>query len=329
MPDSMSSKTIDLQDRDFAVLRGLFDCRVMTIRHIATLYFDGKAEAAKKRIQKLKAASFLAERPRRHHEPSILTLTRLGFEALAEHGRLAGLPETAWADVKGRLQVSELTLRHELGVMDVKAAMFRSLRQSPGTEIAEFATWPALIEFEASSGVGAAEVVVKPDGFIRIRETDATGDVFEHTFYLELDRSTEAQETLVSRCACYVDYYRRGGLAVRNGRPASDYKDFPFRTLIILKSAERRNNTAERLLLLQPPILSQVWLTTVKEVLSDAFGQIWIRPLDYRTAIMGSAFEAGHLPSVRGYHRDSEREAFVEMKIKKHKLLGVENEGQS
>jgi hypothetical protein len=45
-----------LQDRDFALLRGLFESRVMTAGHIATLYFDGSREAAKKRLQKIKAA---------------------------------------------------------------------------------------------------------------------------------------------------------------------------------------------------------------------------------------------------------------------------------
>jgi len=55
---------LQLQDRDLALLRGLFESRVMTNDHAAALYFDGKSEAAKKRLQKLKAAGFRKERGR-------------------------------------------------------------------------------------------------------------------------------------------------------------------------------------------------------------------------------------------------------------------------
>lgn len=57
-------EALQLQDRDFAVLRGLFESRVMTTEHATALYFDGKVEAAKKRLQKLKTAGFITERPR-------------------------------------------------------------------------------------------------------------------------------------------------------------------------------------------------------------------------------------------------------------------------
>ena len=61
--------TLHPQDRDFALLRGLFECRVMTTDHATALYFDGKNEAAKKRLQKIKAAELISERPRRAFEP--------------------------------------------------------------------------------------------------------------------------------------------------------------------------------------------------------------------------------------------------------------------
>ena len=34
--------SIDLQARDIALLRGLFECRVMTKDHATGLYFEGK-----------------------------------------------------------------------------------------------------------------------------------------------------------------------------------------------------------------------------------------------------------------------------------------------
>jgi len=51
---------ISLQDRDLALLRGLFESRVMTNNHAAALYFDGKGEAAKKRLQKIKADGLIS-----------------------------------------------------------------------------------------------------------------------------------------------------------------------------------------------------------------------------------------------------------------------------
>ena len=56
---------IELQPRDWSLLCGLFESRVMTLAHAGTLYFDGKYEMAKKRIQKLKTAGIIRERPRR------------------------------------------------------------------------------------------------------------------------------------------------------------------------------------------------------------------------------------------------------------------------
>ena len=62
MVSPKSAPFLQLQDRDLALLRGLFECRVMTTDHATALYFEGKGEAAKKRLQKLKAAGFISER---------------------------------------------------------------------------------------------------------------------------------------------------------------------------------------------------------------------------------------------------------------------------
>lgn len=48
----------------------------MTAGHVATLYFEGKREYTKKRLQKLKTTGFIGERTRRVNEPSLLSLTR-------------------------------------------------------------------------------------------------------------------------------------------------------------------------------------------------------------------------------------------------------------
>jgi Replication-relaxation len=270
------------QDRDFRLLRDLFESRIMTTAHIASLYFNGSKEAAKKRLQKLKAAELISERKRRVNEPSILSLTRKAFTLLTKQDLLADFPRLSPTAFEKRADVSPLTIRHELEVMDVKAAFCSALKSSATFSIAEFSTWPRLHEFKAMRpGYAGTEVLVKPDGFIRIHEKEKDGGVSEHTFFLEVDRSTETQGTLINRAACYLDHYKSGGFAVANNAQRSAYKEFPFRVLFVLKSTERRNNTAARLLESNPPIRTLVYLSTLKEVVADPVGKIWIRPTDY------------------------------------------------
>ena len=183
------------------------------------------------------------------NEPSVLFLTRKGHAILEKQQLLSAFPKLSTAVFEKRASVSDLTLRHELEVMDVKAAFHSALRKSEVFNIAEFSTWPRLHEFHATRpGYGGGKVLVKPDGFIRIHEKRKMKAFPEHTFFLEVDRSTETQETLLNRAGCYLDYYKSGGFAVRNGASRSAFKEFPFRVLMILKNAERRNNTAEGLL---------------------------------------------------------------------------------
>lgn len=319
------ANALQLQDRDFALLRGLFESRVMTSAHAATLYFNGKTEAAKKRLQKLKSAGFIGDRPRKAFEPSVLFLTRNGIKRLEAEGILTEYPAFDLPALDRRARVSDLTIRHELEVMDVKAAFHSAVKTVSSCAIAEFSTWPLLNEFTAyRPGHNSTEVLVKPDGFIRIHETDASGGKFERTFFLEVDRSTETQDVLIDRAGCYFDYYKAGGFAVRNGGTRADYKQFPFRVLMVFKSAERRNNTAERLLQGATPIFKQVCLATLEDATRDPFGAIWIRPFDFREATKGTPFETEKPRETWQYKRQVEREAFIEKHVCKHTILADE-----
>ncbi|MBI5764253.1 MAG: hypothetical protein HZA51_12095 [Planctomycetes bacterium] len=121
--------------------------------------------------------------------------------------------------------------------------------------------------------------------------------------------------------AAMIFSYQAGGLDCRFGQPAAAYKDFPFRVLMVFKNAERRNNTAERILQSTPPVLTQVWLSTFDEVINNPLGSIWIRPLDYRTVTAGTAFDPEARRQIKIYRRQPEREKMVEEKVEKHRLL--------
>jgi hypothetical protein len=319
---SRASFHVQLQDRDLSLLKGLFESRIMTLKQATAIHFAGSAEACKKRVQKLKAAGFIAERPRRAYDPSILFLTRKSFNALAEGGHLDDYPSLIWTDLERRARVSQLTLRHELDVMDFRASVYTAVARVPALSIVEFSTWPLLYEFQGSPGAWMQSMAVRPDGFIHLHETHPGGVASERLFFLEVDRSTEVLDTLMTRSQCYRDYYRRGGLATRYGHPRSDFELFPFRVLIIVRNAERRNNMAERLLLLRPPILSQVWLTTFPEAIADPLGGIWMNPRQYRAAVAGTPFSAfQHDEAI--YRRSIEREAAIDSRLQKQPLFYI------
>jgi hypothetical protein len=315
------SDALQLQDRDLALLRGLFESRVMTAAHVAALYFDGKREYTKKRLQKIKAAELISERKRHVNEPSILFLTRKAFNLLDSRGELSGYPPLGANSFEARANVSESTLAHELEVMDVKAALHAALSDSEKFSILEFRTWPLLYQFDTARPADGISTTVKPDGFIRIYEKEIGTKGYAYDCFLEIDRSSEIQEVLVGKAECYREYYKSGGFAVRNGAPSTDFKAFPIRVLMVFKSAERRNNTAEGLLQLNPPILTQVWLTTIAEVTANPLGPIWIIPADYRTVMTGTPFPNRQPDRRSAYRRRPERETFIETKIRKRHLF--------
>jgi hypothetical protein len=203
-------------------------------------------------------------------------------------------------------------------VQDVKVG-FVSRLNSSGFSVKEFWTWPRLSQFTASSGNGSS--FVKPDGFIRILDTDAGGDTYQSVFFLEIDRGSENREQLATRARCYLNYYSDGGFAEWNGQPRSEFKKFPFRVLIVLKTAERRNTVAVQLLEGRPQILTHSWLTTLAEVIADPLGSIWVRPKDY-LALEQEYAKLQNAWNGRVFRREAAREQSIEAKIAKHRLLG-------
>jgi hypothetical protein len=307
---------LDVTARDVEILRGLFECRILTVEQVTAIYFEDRDPAARKRMWKLKKADLVRERPRRAYEPALLFLSRKALRLLVEHGHIADYPKLSAAAYEKRTRVSPLTLRHEIEVNDVKAAFAKAIRNTEGVSLPQFSTWPTLIQFWGYTRRGQ-RVRVQPDGFLRIRQGEK-----EHSCFLEVDRSSETHWRIAEKIECYLDFYRRGGLALRNGCPKEDYKEFPFRVLLVFRNAERRNNAAERLIAHQPPILSIAALTTIDEVRTNPLGPIWIRPRDYRDAINGTPYDTPVVPSnVSIYRRCPERDEWIEKSIDRHMLI--------
>src|SRR5262245_37973264 len=145
----MHRSGLQIIPRDVAVLADLFVSRVMTCEHIAMIHFNGSGDAAKQRLRKLKIAGLLKERPRHVTEPAIISLSRKGFDVLRDRGVLSDHPQLSATALNKRANVSELTIRHELDIMDVKAAFHAAIRQTEQFTVATFCTWPLLYQFEA------------------------------------------------------------------------------------------------------------------------------------------------------------------------------------
>ena len=308
-------KALQLQPRDLALLADLYESRVMTLSQAASLHFAGRYEATRKRVARLKAAGLLTVRSRPVGEASCVFFTRRAYRLLREGGHLAAYPPLRGASLEKRSRVSDLTLRHELAVMDVKCAVMKAVRGRPGLSAAECSTWPRLSQFRADRhrpGPGEAPtVLVKPDGFVKLVEEAQNGGSSELYFYLEVDRSTETVETVVNRQHGYRDHQRRGGLPARYGRPRSEADAWPFRVLWVFRTAERRNNVAEALCRSFPPILGRAWLTTFEEATRDPLGAIWMRPQDYLSAVDGTPWDVRDRPIGSVYKRESARDARV------------------
>jgi hypothetical protein len=286
----------------------------MRAEHAAALFFEGRDEAAKKGLQRLKRAGLIAERPRSPWEPATLYLASPALSILQERGVLREYPPFSLPSLERRADVSERTIAHELSVMDAKAAICRAVAATPNFSVAEFTTWPLLNRFDAFGQIQ------EPDGFIRIREKDGDKS-FEHCFFLEVDRSTEKQELLALRATCYRHYFQSGAFACRMGGSAETKECYPFRVLYVMKTEERRNNTTEAMLRLNPPILTQVLLATLDDVKRDPLGPIWVRPVDYRDETAGTAFSPDRRDTGRAYQRNTAREDFVREKVARRSLM--------
>ena len=308
-----------LQPRDYELLRRLFECRMMTLTHATALHFAGRYDAASKRLQSLKATGYIGDRRRRVGEPSLLYLTKKAFDRLMAEGKLTDYPKLTAEQFAKRSRIKKSTLEHELSVMDVRVAIMGAIAASTKHRIEEFTTWPILSQFTAIHPTQRARVDVRPDGFLRVAET--TGEESEYSFFLELDRSNEVQRVLSEKALCYRDFYAKGGFALRCGGDVSDFKNYPFRVLVVVQNCERRNNLAERLMNCIPPVRFQAWLTTLDEVLADPLGKIWVCPLDYAYATAKTIYAPEHWRGVGSYVRRPEREKLVEERIIKRTLF--------
>lgn len=279
----------------------------MTTKHAALTHFNGRYESAKKRLLVLKKAGLVAQHRRKKFEPALLHLGTEGIELLRLRGELDRYPQLSSKNLRRRASAPPLALFHDLEVADVKSLLCAAMASRDVAKIVEFSTWPLLNQFTIQGEI------VKPDGFLRFRPTQPSPHGVECCCFLELDRSTEAQTILVTRALQYYALSKAGAFKELYGKPS-------FRVLFVMQNEERRNNTIELLLSQRPPILTQVWLTTISDLRKCPLGNIWVRPVDYRDCVEESAFTALRFGMSR-YRRNAVRDNLVAKDIARHKLV--------
>jgi len=309
-------------ERDYALLRGLFESRLMTRQHLSAIYFAGHERMTKKRVQKLAKLGLLGSRPRRPDEPKLHFLTKRGYDLLQDTGRLGDYPRITYPMFKRRIDVSDQTKAHELAVMDVKAAFYRAAKDHPQVSIAEFSTWPRLFRFRVRLPSGRMAWLC-PDAFIRLHEKADDGSVHESLFYAEIDRSTESHDILRRKASGYLDHFQTGGMAIKFGQPREEYKQFGFRVLWVFRNAERRNNAGQAFLTNRPPVTTQAWMTTMSELLDGPLHAVWTRPIDLMNSTADTPFSSQQSADSDVYRRDTAREAFVAQHLRTHSILAV------
>lgn len=312
----------EFRHRDARLLCALFDSRVLTVTHLARMFFEGTHAAAYKRLAILKKEGLIAERPRIPNQPAALFLAKRGYELLEREGLLQQFPLLPWKHFEKRAQVSPNTLRHELDVGTAKAALVHGIAGVPHLHMQTFTTWPLRCKFATvrREDSGAERpYTLNPDGFLHVHEHVDDGEPYSHYFFLEVDRSSENPSTFADKAYGYQAHYRRGGFAKSLDYPAAEFQDFPFLVLAVLRSTERRNNIAARLVQDPPRTLTQVWCTTLDELDRDPLGAIWIQPRDYLQVTRNTPFDAEKQVFI-GYHSDPQREKFVDKNIPKLRL---------
>jgi hypothetical protein len=336
--DAMEEKTVALPDkkpsnvrvtgRDIALLTGLFESRIMERRHMTALYFDGRGAMAKERIgKKLVPAEYVAlQNPNRHRtERAIYGLGRRGFEELKARGIIERYERQtagrfAWERLEDRLAVSPWTVEHELAVMDAKVALTTAIERTDGCVITAFSTWPLLVQFQGFDGR-----CVKPDGYLRLMRPLNAASLLDESFYLEIDRGTEGQNTLAMKAFAYAAH--SGSSAFARWIGADEAETVHFRTLFVFVSrpqcgsaAERRNNFLDRLV--RDGGHHVVWATTSDDLNRDPLGAIWMTAFDYGAALTGTRFDP-HTGESGPKHRSVERDALIRDRARRRPLFAL------
>jgi hypothetical protein len=199
---------------------------------------------------------------------------------------------------------------HDLEIQSVRAAFHKAYRTKPVRAV-KFST--AVEDCGISLPFDRSKTPYESDAFIALGDPL---DLHSHTeYFLELDRSTSSLDALVAKTVRYAEHFR-----THRGSPGQGAMGHRVHVLMVFLTDERRNNATERLLQHYPPIHGRILLATLRDVLADASGHIWIRPFEYRQAM--TFFGGGNRPKAGSfrYRRQRSKDKHVAQHVPKVSL---------
>ena len=174
---------IRITQRDISIMRELYNSRFLTTRQLTDLCFDGKHEAAKKRIQKLKRGGFIEAKSIAFGTIPLLFLSTGGQAWVLKH---LGLQK------QGRFRVSLATLGHELALRDW---IVRIRLESASLKVCcEHSPSPVPLRLSRFT-----DECVKPDAQINI-----TTEGNESSFFVELDTGSQSHKVVIRKLQAYL-----------------------------------------------------------------------------------------------------------------------------
>jgi hypothetical protein len=242
---------IILQKRDISIFRELAASRFLTVPQISNLCFNGKVEATKKRLQKLKNCAYLESERILWGCPPCVWL-RPKAATFIDH-RLKRRPATSPAIA---------TLQHEIAVRDFRTAILVQQKNSNST-LEECSIAPSALSFGSESWL-------RPDAFLSL------GTPAPQHFFVEIDRGTESLCELMEKAEEYRRLLKAGVFARRCGSATTEYKKHPFRVLLLLSSERRQENLLTALS--TQGFREFVLTTSVDRACKTPFGCIWRAP---------------------------------------------------
>jgi len=288
--ESIRVGNVELQPRDFALLKDVFNSRFITIAHAAKLHFGDmkSAEAsAKRRLAKLadKNCGLLKRQEVNLKRCRVIyRLTKNSVDLLVKCRAIGPRAGEEWdSKVRKRYtdRIATSTLEHEIGMLDIKAALQPALEEHAHLKVHEFGVWPYPYQFQVQRQ--GRHVMQQPDGFIHVLEFSPNLDEpRSHYFYIELDRGTETLDRIVEKVEGYMYHLRSKGFAAWLGFPSAKPGEHPFRVLFVVNakaSDQRRANIAQRLT--EASIKTFAPIATLADLLRDPLGHIWVTPSAY------------------------------------------------
>lgn len=254
-----------LQHRDFAILTEVGFSPACSRSRIANLFFDGSAEAAKKRIQRLIHAGLIIRNDETALGRSVLRITKSGADLISRRGS-----ENNWCT----RPVSAHMLRHELLLADCLSSIKRAAEGN--NRLTEISVAEAEVTYTVDCPTHNCRENVTPDAVVTAR-----GEETDH-FFLEIDRSTESQSHLVHLAEQYHAHHRSGMLRqILTSEPAARPR---MRVLFIMVSADRLNTTA-RFLRKFTSIRTLIWLCLADDFIADPSDAKWRCPIDFSDSV--------------------------------------------